>query len=147
MKTPNIIVGIDGSPASRAALQWATNVAAGMHATVSAVAVERRTSAFLPATSMALLPHGTVPERSEVTRAERLHAVVAETGGQDVAEYLLTGDPARELTRMAGPDDMIVVGAHGALTPVSAMLGSVTSACLRHAHCPDAHRSVLRTVR
>ncbi|GAB3899685.1 universal stress protein [Kibdelosporangium lantanae] len=132
----NIIVGIDGSPASGAALRWATSVAAGMHATVSAVTVQRRTPAFLPATSMALLPHGTLPERSPATRAERLHAVVVESGDQDVAEYLLTGDPARELVRMAGPDDLIVVGSHGALTPASAMLGSVTAACLRHARCP-----------
>ncbi|GAB3887601.1 universal stress protein [Kibdelosporangium lantanae] len=136
MSTRNIIVGIDGSLASRAALRWAIGVAAGLRATVAAVAVQRRTPAFLPATSMALLPHGSVPERPGATRAERLHAVVTESGGQDVAEYLLTGDPARELTRMAGPDDLIVVGAHGALTPASAMLGSVTSACLRHARCP-----------
>ena len=136
MKTRTIIVGIDGSPASRVALRWATNIAPCMHATVAAVTVQLRTPAFLPATSMALLPHGTLPERPGMTRAERLHTVIDDVGAQDVAEYLLTGDPARELTRMAGPDDMIVLGSHGAMTPVSAMLGSVTSACIRHARCP-----------
>ena len=38
---------------------------------------------------------------------------------------------------MAGPDDLIVVCSHHAMThPRPSILGNVTLACLRHARCP-----------
>ncbi|TCO61958.1 universal stress protein [Actinocrispum wychmicini] len=80
MKTQKIIVGVDGSPASHAALRWATDLAATTGAVVAAVDVQRRTPALMPAASMALLPYGTPPETPRETRAERLHAIVAENG-------------------------------------------------------------------
>ncbi|MCE7004620.1 universal stress protein [Kibdelosporangium philippinense] len=133
-----IVVGVDGSPASRTALQWALNLAATQDFHVTAVAVQRRSPAFVPATSMALLPHGTFPEPSMETRAERLHSVVEAAGDHHatVTELLLTGEPARELTQLAGLDDLLVVGSHGAITTATALLGSITMGCLRHARCP-----------
>jgi nucleotide-binding universal stress UspA family protein len=131
-----IVVGVDGSPASRAALRWAMDMAETQDVSVTAVAVQRRAPAFMPATSMALLPHGTAPETAPETRAERLHTLVEQTGHHEVTEQLITGDPARELTRMTRPNDLLVVGSHGALTAMSSLLGSVTMACLRHARCP-----------
>ncbi|RSM85212.1 universal stress protein [Kibdelosporangium aridum] len=133
-----IVVGVDGSPASRAALRWALDLAATQDFQVEAVAVQRRMPAFVPATSMALLPHGTFPETPPETRAERLHAVVEATGDHraPVIELLVTGDPVRELTQLAGPGDLLVVGSHDAFTAATALLGSVTMGCLRHARCP-----------
>ncbi|MFD1050772.1 universal stress protein [Kibdelosporangium lantanae] len=43
---------------------------------------------------------------------------------------------AGSCSRVSGAGARRLCWSHGALTPASAMLGSVTSACLRHARCP-----------
>lgn len=124
-----IIVGVDGSPASHAALRWAASVASAQDCEIAAVAVQPRTPAFMPAASMALLPYGKAPEPQPAARAQRLHALVEQAGAGHVTEHLLTGDPARELTRLARPGDLLVIGR-------GSLIGSVARACVRHAQCP-----------
>ncbi|MBP2328768.1 nucleotide-binding universal stress UspA family protein [Kibdelosporangium banguiense] len=130
MKTQQrtVVVGVAGSPASRAALHWAMDLASAQGFHVAAVAVQRRIPAFMPASSMALHPYGSPPQPTQAARAEQLHSIVGKHN-DNVSEHLLSGEPARELTRMAGPGDLLVIGRGG-------LLSGVTMACVRHARCP-----------
>jgi nucleotide-binding universal stress UspA family protein len=133
-----IIVGVDGSAASAAALRWAVEHATVEHRAVTAVEVCVPTQ-LAPGTSYAPAPHGLVPppERARST----LHRMVvrAREGVPDapeVAEVQLRGEPGTELARIAHDADMLVLGhmRHGRTAEF--LFGRVTGECLRHAGVP-----------
>ncbi|MCT2587932.1 universal stress protein [Actinophytocola gossypii] len=147
--SPGIVVGVDGSAASAAALRWALARAATDHETVTAVEVQP-IERFLPGTSYAPAPYGTAPP------AERLHsrlhetvapAVAAVRNAPEVIETHLHGDPAAELVRTAENASMLVLGhtPHRRITEF--LLGRVTAECLRRSGIPVVLVPAGRTVR
>lgn len=134
-----IVVGVDGSAASVAALRWAITQARAQRCPVTAVEVRPATRP-LPGTSYAIQPYGSAPP-VERTRA-RLHDTVTATvamleGAPEIVEMHLEGDPGVELARAAGgAGSTLVLGytPHNRLTEF--LLGRVTGECLRHARCP-----------
>ena len=70
-----IVVGVDGSPASRSALRWAL---AQTPSTVEAVLASTRVDAFVPATSMGVYPYAHKPEVEHDHPEQRLHDLVTE---------------------------------------------------------------------
>lgn len=137
---PLIVVGVDGSPAGTAALRWAVRDATRQHGRVRAVSV-RYAPELMPATSLALQPHGTrVPEPDSVQREAWLHELIATaTAGVEnpapVEAVSLVGDPETELTTAADAD-LLVVGGHGQGALAEVFLGSVAAGSVRHAECP-----------
>lgn len=132
---PTIVVGIDGSPASRAALRWAVRQAECDHAEVTAVEVSR--PAWLaPSLSYAALSYGAA-RPIEPPPPSHLHQMVAALpAGASVREVLREGDPSTVLLELADGASMLVLGHtdHGRLARLLA--GSVASECLRRANCP-----------
>jgi nucleotide-binding universal stress UspA family protein len=136
--TKTIVVGVDGSPASAAALRWALEEAVREGAEVEAITTREREPAFVPATSTGFFPHGEKPHRHLV---RDLHEMVRDVSSRlenapEVTEVVLTGDPAAELARLSHHADLLVLGAHGHGKAAGVLLGSVVSECLRHAVCP-----------
>ncbi|GLY49854.1 universal stress protein [Lentzea sp. NBRC 102530] len=133
-----ILVGVDGSAGSEAALRWALRESARFGARVEAVLAYHREQAFAPATSMGLHPYG---ERPQQHPARELHAAVEQAradvpGAPDVAETVVAGDAAEHLAEASRHAELLVIGTHGRGALAQAVLGGVAAKCLRHAQCP-----------
>ena len=123
-----VVVGVDGSEASKAALAWATLQAEFLGATLVAV------NSWGP-----IYPVGVDPE--EKARQE-LTKVLVQVIGADraaAARLVLSPDaPEHLLVAEAGDAHVLVIGSHGHghATLTGALLGSVSEYCIRHATCP-----------
>ncbi|MFE2752302.1 universal stress protein [Actinosynnema sp. NPDC059335] len=134
-----ILIGVDGSPASREALRWALRQAMKTGDTVEATMAWLREPEFVAATSMGVHPHADRPDHRHP--AEELHAIVDEVratvpGAPPVAEVTVVGDAGTALSRASRQADLLVVGTHGHTRLSEVFLGSVAADCLRHATCP-----------
>jgi len=139
-----IVVGLDGSPSSLAALRWALREAVSVHAPVEVVHCRE--------SHLAELLFGPSPElhRGSVCMVHNeVSAALAELPVKPTVRQTSThGRPARELCRIAADAQMLVLGAHGHTTATDLLLGEVAPSCLRHARCRvvvvDGHESVIR---
>jgi nucleotide-binding universal stress UspA family protein len=134
----NVVVGVDGSDASRAALRWAVERAAADGGTVTAVEVIRPVR-LGPGTSYAPAPYGIAPPLSRTP--SRLHEFVdaardAVPGAPTITELQVRGEPGIELTKAAEGGVLLVLGhiPHGRTTEF--LFGQVVADCVRHARCP-----------
>ncbi len=130
---PRIVVGVDGSDSSQAALRWALHQAKLVGGRVEAV-----TAWHYPA-SYGWGPAGIDSDFEGDARrilAEALTAVAVAEAGIPVLSLVTEGYPADVLLHAAKGADLLVIGrrGHGGLT--SALLGSVSLHCVLHAHCP-----------
>lgn len=135
---PRIVVGVDGSPGSLAALRWALDDAERRRATVDVVLAWSGTSvlAASPYVGVYLDP---AQERNEAKQA--LDDAVASGLGPDhqsfeVNRILADGNPGESLVEAARGADLLVVGSRGRGGVVGLLLGSVSQHCVRHASCP-----------
>ncbi|MEV8438778.1 universal stress protein [Actinosynnema sp. NPDC051121] len=134
-----ILVGVDGSPASREALRWALAQAVKTGDTVEATMAWLREPEFVAATSMGVHPHADTPGHRHPAR--ELHSIVEEVraavpGAPPVTEVTTVGDAGTALAQASRQADLLVVGVHGHSGLAGFLPGSVTADCLRHATCP-----------
>lgn len=130
---PLIVVGIDGSAASEAALRWALGEAARRGADVEAITARPREAAFaVPAGSPPLVHRHPVSDLHALVR----RAATLVPGARSATEVVLVGDPAEELTRVSRHADLLVLGSHGHGGAAGLLLGSVVGGCLRGSACP-----------
>jgi nucleotide-binding universal stress UspA family protein len=132
-----IVVGVDGSPGSRAALHWAHAEARLRSTTLTAVSVWQ-----VP--MMTTMPSfGAMPPLDDLTEASEaaLLAVLDEedvhpTDEVPVESVIAEGAAAPALIEVARDAELLVVGSrgHGGFTGV--LLGSVSQHCVNHATCP-----------
>lgn len=142
--TPRVVVGVDGSPPSRAALIWGLREAAASGARVevlSAYPIDFYwTDPILIDTGrLAGIRTGTEDRAREfVAEARRDPAVAAVAGAADVpVEVVVTGGAAAgHLVDRARGARTLVVGSRGRGAVRSALLGSVALHCITHAPCP-----------
>lgn len=129
-----IVVGVDGSPASSAALHWAVEEATVSGREVRAVAAWSYTPA--------LGPGGVVMPVDDMAAGYRhtLEEVVGKaTGAHPAAPVhpeLVEGEPVDVLLEAAKGASMLVLGSHGHGRLMTVLLGSVSARCLRRAGCP-----------
>ncbi len=130
-----MLLGFDGSPAARKALQVALDLAQRYGAALTALAVVRPPEfAELEAEVSAALAEA----RGPLAEAFRWARAEAHRTGVSLEIRIQAGHPAETLVRLAREEgfDLIVLGRRG-LTPVQRwMLGSVSERVLRYAHCP-----------
>jgi nucleotide-binding universal stress UspA family protein len=136
--TPRIVVGVDGSATSRAALRWAVRQAKFTGGTVDAVIAWE-----IP---MVLQSYGWAPiyvEEAgdfEADARKLLDTVISEEVGpadsQRVRSLVINGHPAEALIYAAHGADLLVVGSRGHGSFAEALLGSVSQHCVHHAPCP-----------
>jgi nucleotide-binding universal stress UspA family protein len=139
-----IVVGVDGSPASRAALRWAAEEARLRGARLVAV----RAWSFVPPAPMAepgMVPMpaidyaGTIEAERDAVESE-LDAVFAEAFPEGppvtVERMLVEGGAGDALEDAASDADLLVVGSRGRSGLAAALLGSVSKHVLQHAACP-----------
>lgn len=132
-----IVVGVDGSEISKAALHWAISQARLTGATVDAVIAWQYPEAMTGVGWSAALveePDFDVMAEKELTDA------IGEIAGPDpditINPVVTRGYPAEVLLNAAEGADLLVVGSRGRGGFASALLGSVSQNCAHHATCP-----------
>ena len=134
LRETDIVVGVDGSPSSRAALRWAISQARTTGARVQAV-----TAWEFPA----LYSWGpTHPyEDFAATAGKVLAESVQEACGSEgpdveIRESVVAGHPAQVLLDASARTALLVVGSRGHGGFDGTLLGSVSQHCAQHARCP-----------
>ncbi|AIX99952.1 Universal stress protein family [Arthrobacter sp. PAMC 25486] len=128
----HIVVGVDGSPESVLALNWAKTLAPALDATIVAV------TAWHFETSLG--PYAAAEWDPEADAQKILQDALAEAFGDQLPAGLSSqvdrGRPAQVLLEAGKSAQMLIVGSrgHGGFTGL--LLGSVSSACTEHANCP-----------
>jgi nucleotide-binding universal stress UspA family protein len=147
-----VVVGVDDSPSARDALRWAADVASRRNWTLRVVHAWHLN---VPSTPFGALPPETGEELRTAAEAT-LDEVVADVLGRDpgvvIERRVELSAPATALIRQSEDADLLVVGCRGRGGLASLALGSVSSACVHHAHCPvlvirprgDEHRHARR---
>lgn len=155
-----VVVGVDGSANSRAALRFAASEAARRHATLTVLAAQRVQLEHLTTSGPADRPEGmsllamlaaapfaeaTVaaapPVRGEVPDRRLRSLVDAELGASPALRVDLQtwqGRPARVLAERAADAALLVVGARGAGGFRGLLLGSTAEQVVHRARCPVA---------
>jgi nucleotide-binding universal stress UspA family protein len=128
-----VVVGIDGSSESRAALHWAIHHAQGTDTAVHVVAVWHRPAQFAGEMPM---PAAEFETEARHWLTESLPALAHDEPGAIVRTFLEQGDPSEVLVEHARRADMLVLGNHGRSALAGALVGSVAQRCAQRSPCP-----------
>lgn len=134
---PRVVVGLDGSPNSKAALRFAIHEARMRGAVLEVVMTWAMPFTGSGSWDLTQLPD---PEPIEESHRERLHDLMDEvdTDGLEVRRILVQHDAAAALSEMARGAELLVVGRRGHGGFVGLVLGSVSQKLSAHAPCPVA---------
>lgn len=134
MENKPVIVGVDGSPDSVQALQWAAEYARAYQAPLQALTTFKAPNVYGPQ-GMAGWED---PARLEEDSRNMLAETVRETLGEDVhvEERVLPGQPAQVLVKASQDAQLLVVGSRGRDGFTGLLLGSVSQHTVTHARCP-----------
>jgi nucleotide-binding universal stress UspA family protein len=134
-----VVVGVDGSPASRVAVDWAARDAALRDLPLTVVNV------YSPASAQTwidvALPFDAVDfekGRSAETLADAQAVVDEACPDLVVHTKSVFGSPVGTLVEFSRSADLVVVGGTGKSAVARALLGSVSTGLVHHAHCPVA---------
>ncbi len=137
---PRIVAGVDGSPSSLAALQWAVRQAGLTGGRVQAV-IAWQFPAAIGGYAWAPVASFESTDYEEIAQKVITDAVAAvDTSGCDVPISIKVqeGNAAQVLIDSAADADLLVVGSRGHGGFAGALLGSVSQHCVHHAPCPVA---------
>jgi nucleotide-binding universal stress UspA family protein len=138
-----IVVGVDGSPSSTVAVEWAARDAEMrivplrlVHAVAPVVAPDRGWPQFRASTDYSWW------EEQARQLVEQAHKVAVEATSPNrepqVTSEVLYAPIVPTLVDLSKEADMVVVGCRGQGMVARALLGSVSSCLVHHAHCPVA---------
>ena len=141
-KNGTIVVGVDGSPASAKALKWASNYAEHVGHNLKIVTTW---DAEYVAVAIAAFG-GDAPSDDSI---ESRHALAASLQTKSIADVfgdtqlpswvsleLIEGRASDALVRASDGAELLVVGTRGHGHIADMVLGSVSTYCVLHAHCP-----------
>jgi nucleotide-binding universal stress UspA family protein len=132
--TRRIVVGIDASPSSMAALEWAAHQAELTGATLDVLMMWELPTSYgwsLP------VPSEYDPEHDAAKALdEALEPVRKGHPGITIQSTVLEGHPAPLLVKASHGADLLVVGSRGHGEFTGMLLGSVSEHCVTNAHCP-----------
>ncbi|MEH0147808.1 universal stress protein [Corynebacterium sp. Q4381] len=133
----DVVVAVDGSPASDNAVRWAANTAAKRD-----VALRLASSYTMP---QFLYAEGMVPpqelyddlQRETMQKVDDARGVALEVAPElRIGHAVAEGSPIDMLLEMSRDAGMIVTGSRGLGGLSGVVLGSVSAAVVSHAHCP-----------
>ncbi len=136
--TQRIVVGVDGSPSSQAALVWAARQAEMTGASIDAVMAWQYPAMINRAARALVTPQDEA--EFEAFFARELDDAIAKAVGQacraKVRAIVRTGNAAQVLLAAADGADLLVVGSRGHGGFAESLLGSVSQHCVHYASCP-----------
>jgi nucleotide-binding universal stress UspA family protein len=134
-----IVVGVDFTDLSRAALDTAISFARELGATLDLVHVAAEVAiATAPPVDVIALPLDPAKAVEEASRRLAIEETHARERGVTVEGTVLVGRPDVELVSRADATkaDLIVLATHGRTGLSHALLGSLAERVVQHAHCP-----------
>ena len=131
--TPLIVVGVDGSPEAGVALEFAVEEARLRQGLLRVIYAYPVVGALTGSTGDELYPH-LEAEAQEVL--QKASAAGPSTDGIDVEWSGVPGNPAEVLIEASEKATLVVVGSRGLGGFMGLILGSVSSQCVHHSHCP-----------
>jgi nucleotide-binding universal stress UspA family protein len=128
-----IVVGIDGSPASLLALEWAARQAELTDSLLEIVAAWEWPNGF----GWTAIPEGYDPATDMEKVLEPILASLRVAHPRVVAKRkIVEGHPAPVLVKESRGADLLVVGSRGHGEFVGMLIGSTSEHCVAHASCP-----------
>ena len=131
---PRIVVGVDGSPLSRNALEFDVEEAqrrhAHLHVTYAYPVMER------PVTGSTGKDYYDQVEADAREFLEGIMSKAPSTDGLEVEWLAVPGNPAEVLIEASRGAALLVVGSRGVGGFKGLMMGSVSTQCVHHSHCP-----------
>jgi nucleotide-binding universal stress UspA family protein len=132
-----IVVGVDGSPGSIAALRVALAEAQARDCSLKVVSAWHVPAAAYQSGWVPLPIDKQDYERIATAMLDKsLAAVAAELDGVPITPLAREGQPAEVLVEEAEGAELLVVGSRGLGGFRGLLLGSVSQQCAHHAHCP-----------
>ncbi len=136
---PGIVVGVDGSPNSERALDWAMGQAAAVHAPLTVITVHEVPKSYWgripvvgPADEALLEQLRQAAEEMTQRAASRL----GDAGPDSVTVRAVNGFVVQELVDASQDADLVVIGARGGGRFARVLVGSVSSEVVQHSACP-----------
>ena len=135
---PGVVVGVDGSPGSKVAVQWAARDAELRNVPLTLVHV-------VPATAGTWLESSLVPTwmrgqrergRQVLDEALKIAGESCQRGSAQIDCEMPSAITVPALVDLSKDADLVVVGCLGTGTLRSRHMGSVSSGLVYHAHCP-----------
>lgn len=146
IQDPGIVVGVDGSPDSNAALKWAVREATMRNVALTLV----HAATPVPGDSLVVewtgdsVPPELIPElgaTSERLLADAVRLVEGMTDDRSrppINNEVFSGSAVSALVELSAKAQMVVTGSRGHGTLERVLLGSVSTGLVHHAHCPVA---------
>jgi nucleotide-binding universal stress UspA family protein len=131
---PRIVVGIDGSPAAAKALEFAIEEAELRHAELHVTYAY--TVMASPVTGSTGHDYYEQVETSAQAFLENALAAAPPTDGLSVEWLGVPGNPAEVLIEASKNATILVVGSRGVGGFLGLLMGSVSTQCVHHSHCP-----------
>lgn len=126
-----VVVGVDGSPHSHLALEWAAFLAAPLGASLQAIIAWQQPASY----GLAVPQWDPEADMAQVLE-DTLHTVFGDQPPAPVQAEVREGGAARILIDAAHGARMLVVGSRGHGGFAGLLLGSVSASVAEHAPCP-----------
>jgi nucleotide-binding universal stress UspA family protein len=134
-----IVVGVDGSPNSERALDWALAHAAALDASLTVIAVHEVAKSYwgdIPVVGPADQPIADSLQGAAEEMTQRAVSRLGDAKPASVQVRALSGFVVKELIDASSDADMLVIGSRGRSGLSRLVLGSVGHELVEHAKCP-----------
>jgi nucleotide-binding universal stress UspA family protein len=136
---PGIVVGVDGSPNSERALDWAMRQAAALHAPLTVMAVHEVAKSYwggIPVIGPADEPLLEKLRQAAEEMTQKAAGRLGDAGPASVNVRAVNGFVVKELVDASQDADLIVIGTRGGGGFARLLMGSVSSEVVQHSACP-----------
>ena len=134
-----IVVGIDGSPNSERALDWAMRQAAAVRAPLTVITVHEVPKSYWG--GIPVVGPGDEPLLESLRQAaeemtQKVAGRLGDAGPVSVAVHAVSGFVVKELVDASRDADLVVLGTRYAGGFTRMLMGSVSSEVVQHSACP-----------
>jgi nucleotide-binding universal stress UspA family protein len=136
---PGIVVGVDGSPNSERALDWAMRQAAALRTSLTVVAVHEVPKSYwggIPVVGPADSPLLEKLHQAAEEMTQKAAGRLGDAKPASVTVHAVDGFVVKELVDASQDADMVVVGGRGGHGVARLLMGSVSAEVVQHSACP-----------